>query len=335
MSSNRERFFKQLERIKAEHKVPDRVLTNLEQFITQFEVACGGHLPDHQWALFESFTDRVIEQVISPYQFEPYHQKVREPFDYYALGMALWRPLVQWEQSRVLGQEHLETLQKQLAQGDNVIFLANHQAEADPQFIGMVIEPIAPKLAEELIFVAGHRVTTDPVAVPFSLGCDLLCIYSRRHVNHPPELREQKQRHNQKAIAVLGQLLASGGKAVYVAPAGGRDRPNGRGIVEVAAFDPDAIAMMELVAHKAKRPTHFYPLALSTYRLLPPPPTVEKELGEERRTQRGPIGVAFGEALPLSKIGEGLPRPERRELVAKTAHTAVATLYKQLQAAMK
>ena len=39
------------------------------------------------------------------------------------------------------------------------------------------------------------------------------------------------------------------------------------------------------MARKAKTPTHFYPLTLATYELLPPPETIQMELGETRISQ--------------------------------------------------
>ena len=59
--------------------------------------------------------------------------------------------------------------------------------------------PLAPrsgKFAYDMVHVAGDRVTTDPVAVPFSKGRNLLCIYSKRHMNNPPELASKKKMHN-------------------------------------------------------------------------------------------------------------------------------------------
>ncbi len=49
-----------------------------------------------------------------------------------------------------------------------------------------------------MIFVAGERVITDPLAVPASMGRNLLCIYSKRYIDHPPELKSEKQLHNKR-----------------------------------------------------------------------------------------------------------------------------------------
>lgn len=48
------------------------------------------------------------------------------------------------------------------------------QTEADPQVISLLMEREGyGKLASGLINVAGHRVTTDPLAIPFSMGRNL------------------------------------------------------------------------------------------------------------------------------------------------------------------
>ena len=43
---------------------------------------------------------------------------------------------------------------------------------------------------------SGDRVTTDLLAMPFSMGRNLLCIFSKKHVDNPPELKSTKQRRD-------------------------------------------------------------------------------------------------------------------------------------------
>jgi glycerol-3-phosphate O-acyltransferase len=193
-------------------------------------------------------------------------------------------------------------MEKELAQGENVILLANHQTEADPQAISIVLGQTHPEMADKIIYVAGERVTTDPLAIPFSMGCNLLCIYSKRYIDHPPELKEQKLLHNKNTMDKMRRLLEEGGKIIYVAPSGGRDRRNAKGEIEVAQLDPSSIEMFYLMAKKAKTPTHFYPLTLSTYELLPPPETVQKELGEPRFAKKSPIHLSFGKEFNMEKF---------------------------------
>jgi glycerol-3-phosphate O-acyltransferase len=236
-----------------------------------------------------------------PPTFEPYHERVRSPVDYYQFGLDLLRPLVIFEHSKLLGQDNLDRIVQQLQQGDNVVLLANHQTEPDPQAISLLLEKKYPQLSEEMIFVAGHRVISDPLAIPFSLGRNLLCINSKNYIETPPEQKEEKLLHNQRTMKRLGQLLSEGGKCIYVAPSGGRDRPNAAGIVEVAKFDAQSIEMFSLLAQHSGRPTHFYPLALATYALLPPPNSIKKELGEKRQTHCTPIHLAFGNEIDMNK----------------------------------
>ena len=77
----------------------------------------------------------------------------------------------------------------------------------------------------------------------------------------------------------MAELLSDGGRCIYVAPAGGRDRLNAAGEVDVAPFDGQSIEMFHLMARRAARPTRFYPMALATYHLLPPPEVIEIHIG--------------------------------------------------------
>jgi glycerol-3-phosphate O-acyltransferase len=60
--------------------------------------------------------------------------------------------------------------------------------------------------------------------------------------------------------------------------------------------------MFYLMAQRAKNGTYFYPLALATFDLLPPPETVQIELGEVRKTKRGAIHAHFGAALDMNNF---------------------------------
>lgn len=276
----------------------------------------GHNIADYEKYMFQ-FKDLIIKTLNSPVHFEPYHQRLRKPIDYYQFGLNFIRPLVVFNQSIVKGKANIKKMVSQMAQGDNVILLANHQTEPDPQAISLLLEKDFPKFVEEMIFVAGHRVVTDPLAIPFSLGRNLLCIYSKRYVETPPEQKQEKLLHNQRTMKIMSQLLTEGGKCIYVAPSGGRDRRNAEGIVEVAKFDPSSIEMFWLMAQQSGRKTHFYPLSLVTFDLLPPPNTIEKDIGERRHAQCTPIHAAFSdevdmEVFPGSDIKEKKQRRKNR-----------------------
>ena len=109
-------------------------------------------------------------------------------------------------------------------------------------------------------------------------------------------------------MKTMQQLMTDGGKCIWVAPSGGRDRPSDDGKYEVAPFDSKSIEMFRLMSAKADgtatsgqprgnleppraisshlrqadRPTHFYPLSMFTYPICPPPTTVGGEIGARR-----------------------------------------------------
>jgi glycerol-3-phosphate O-acyltransferase len=252
--------------------------------------------------ILKVFLERLEELEKHPFTFEPYHQKVREPFDYYKFSLDFIRPLIELEGSKIKGFDVLEKIDLQLKRGENVVLLSNHQTETDPQAIAILLEEKYSHIGEKLICVAGERVVTDPLAIPFSMGCDLLCIYSKRYIDHPPELKMQKQLHNKNTMKLMSRLLEEGGKIMWVAPSGGRDRKAINGKIEIAPFDPSSIEMFHLMARVAKTPTHFYPLTLDTYDLLPPPETIQKELGEMRKAKRCSIQMVFSPEFDMEEF---------------------------------
>jgi glycerol-3-phosphate O-acyltransferase len=288
--------------------LPKKYLKILADFTTCYIQATGG-----DGTILHKLKELIEMQLKHPFVFEPYHQKLRKPFDYYKFSLDFIRPLVDLPHSSLRGMENLNQIDLQLKRNENVVLLANHQTEADPQAISVLLEKTHPHIAEKIIYVAGERVVTDPFAVPFSMGCDLLCIYSKRYIDHPPELKAQKQLHNKNTMELMSRLLKEGGKIIYVAPSGGRDRRNREGIVEVAPFDPQSIEMFSLMARKAKTPTHFYPFSLATYDLFPPPDTVQRELGETRIAKRSPIHLAFAPEFDMEKF----PGSEQNDKIAR------------------
>lgn len=269
------------------------------------------------------------KEIQTPFVFEPYHKKIRYPQDYYKFSLDFIRPIVDLPHSTIRGKEYLDTITDILERKENVILLANHQTEADPQAISILLEKTHPQLGEKIIYIAGERVIVDPVAVPFSIGCDLLCIYSKRYIDHPPEQKQEKQFHNKKTMQLMSELLQEGGKIIYVAPSGGRDRKNKDGIIEIAPFDPNSIEMLYLMARKAETPTHFIPLTLATYHLFPPPATIQKEIGEERFAQRSPIHLGLHPPFDMDHFAGANKKDKHlhREARAKAIWEVVLNTY--------
>lgn len=285
--------------------LPPKLSSIIQTFFKNYleETERSGIPLEQRTLVFQKLIELVTEQIRHPHKFALFHTSIRAPFDYYQFGLDFIRPLIDFKHSQLRGLNHVKIMVDQLSRGENVILLANHQTEPDPQIISLLLEAHQyAAFASHMIFVAGHRVIEDPMAIPMSMGRNLLCIYSKKHIDNPPEEKPKKVSHNQRTMKKMTTLLSEGGKCIYVAPSGGRDRPDAEGKIEIAPFDPQSIEMFRLMAQKAKKPTHFYPLALSTFALLPPPDTVEKELGEHREAHYGPVQISFGDEIDFESV---------------------------------
>ncbi len=247
----------------------ERILT---QFFQCYREATGGGDP-----ILQQFSELLRLQLKQPFTFEPYHKKVRRPIDYYQFSLDFIRPLIDLVHSSVQGMEVLGRIDEQLNKGENVVLLANHQTETDPQAIAILLEKSHPHIGEKIIYVAGERVVADPLAIPFSMGCDLLCIYSKRYIDHPPELKAQKQLRNKNTMELMSRLLQEGGKIIYVAPSGGRDRRGSDGEISTSPhLIPPASRCVISWPAKPKPPPIFTHLLLPPTIFSPPPKRSKK-----------------------------------------------------------
>mmetsp|Transcript_15378 Transcript_15378/g.17697 ORF Transcript_15378/g.17697 Transcript_15378/m.17697 type:complete len:398 (-) Transcript_15378:229-1422(-) len=303
-------------------KVPPQMIPSLSHFVSEYAMACsenGSVTPETCAENIATCTRVALENGLpgpTQYKFEnSAHQAIRKPFDYYQFGVDFFRPAMDLENSVVLGTENFEEAFEFMKKGENVVFLANHQSEADPQVFSILLEKIGRRReAEELVYVAGHKVTTDPLAIPFSMGRNLLCIHSKKHINVDPTTKESKTQQNVATMNQMLKMMRGGGVGIWVAPSGGRDRRDVDTCeVPVAPFDQKTIDMFRLMGSKSKTPTHFYSLAMVSYELCPPPDTVEAGVGEQRNIRYTPIGIACGEELP--NVGG----KESRHLFAQSA----------------
>jgi glycerol-3-phosphate O-acyltransferase len=87
-----------------------------------------------------------------------------------------------------------------------------------------------------------------------------------------------------------------------------------------------------LTAQQSDRPTHFYPLALKTYDLLPPPEGVNKTIGEARHTKATPIWMGFGKEIDMENFpgSEIKDKRQRRQLRAKWIWDKMNEVYEKL-----
>lgn len=278
------------------------------------------------------YLELIKNQLKEPLNFGNFHQREYTPIDFEALSKHLFEPFINKETSTVSGEKNLQEIERHIQNGENVILLANHQAEADPTILTLMVEQNHPCIPNNFLAVAGARVTTDPMTVPFTRGQNLICVYSKKYFNLYPEQKNQMQRHNSASMLALKQQLDVGGKCVYVAPSGGRDRFCENGKLSPAAFNPDSIELMRVIGKKTNTPTHYYPVALFTYDILPPPKKVKKEIGEERKMCHCSVHINFGEKVTLVE-----PTAEQRKHKdlfrkeqARSVHGRVVKLYEEI-----
>jgi glycerol-3-phosphate O-acyltransferase len=289
--------------------------------------------PEDYRKLLNTSLTLVLKSILAeePFPFEPHHKAIRGPdMDYYQWGNDFFRPMVKYRSSRVDGIENVKKIERLLASGENVMLIANHQTEADPQVLSILLGLEGHEgLAEQTVFVAGHKVTTDPLAVPFSMGRNLLTIFSKKYLDtfEDDEL-EEKLARNRATVAEVSKLFKEGGNCFWVAPSGGRDRRGTEsGIFEPAKFDESSVGLFHLLAKKAAKAggpkTHFFPLAMWTHRLVPPPDGQKAQVGEGRSAARAPIGIHFGSEIDPEEAGG-------RKLFPKVIEAAVRDQYSEL-----
>jgi len=313
-------------------KISKKYLDILLDFFYSYSKATKNYISTNELnILFNTLLDLLIKQFTNPFLFSPYHKKITSPFDYEKFGIDFLRPLVDIKNSKVFGSNNLKKIEDYIEKKDNVILLANHQTEVDPILIYILLEKNFPIIASNIIYVAGDRVITDPIAVPFSMGCNLLCIYSKKYIDLDINLKYQKQMHNKKVMSLMSLILSEGGKIIYVAPSGGRDRKNKSGKIQINPFDPQSLEMFYLMCKRSKKLTHFFPLCLDTYDILPPPKKTQIEMGEKRKPNRSSIFISFKDELDMENFpGKNEKNKiKRRANRAKYIHNIVKEEYKK------
>ncbi|XP_042010864.1 glycerol-3-phosphate acyltransferase ATS11, chloroplastic-like isoform X1 [Salvia splendens] len=280
--------------------------------------------------------DRVFSDVQDPFQFSPYHTAIREPFDYYTLGQKYIRPLVDFRNSFLGNSSTFYEIEKKLEQGENIILMSNHQTEADPAVIALLLESTSSFIAENLIYVAGDRVITDPLSKPFSMGRNLLCVYSKKHMSDDPMLIDMKRRANTKSLKEMALLLRTGAKIIWIAPSGGRDRPDPvTKEWHPAPFDSSSVDNMRRLVEHAGVPGRIYPLAIMCHEIMPPPLEVEKEIGERREISFHGVGVSVGPAIDYHKIYSALDDPdEAKSMYSESLYSSICLQYDVLKSAI-
>lgn len=252
-----------------------------------------------------SILDNVLLQAVQPYTFPSFHTRIMEPYNYFEFGQRYVATLIDFQNSVLGHRDRWDRVQELLEQKHNVVLLANHQTEADPGVFAHLLMASHPKLATDVIYVAGDRVVTDPMCKPFSMGRNLFCVHSKKHIDDIPELKASKMETNRKTLVAMQRALNTGGVLIWIAPSGGRDRPNAEDVWRPDSFDPAAVELMRSLVQRAKQPGHLMPMSMFSYPMMPPPKTVDKSIGEQRVTNWTPVGISLCEELDVASIIAG------------------------------
>lgn len=325
-------FIKNIQNLYKEKKISKKYLDILTDFYKCYTATINSHISkDEISKLFNTLVNLLIELSKNSFKFEIYHKKITKPFNYQKFGIDFLKPLVDLKNSKLFGIKNLQKIKEYIDKKENVILLSNHQTEVDPLLINILAEDYF-SLTSDIIYVAGERVILDPLAVPFSMGCSLLCIYSKRYIDIDITKKHQKQMHNKKVMTLMRELLSEGGKVIYVAPSGGRDRKNENQEIEIAPFDYKSLEMFYLMGKKAKQKTHFFPLTLATYDIMPPPEKIQIEMGERRVAKRGAIFISFLDELDMEKLDNSKEEDKirKRKNRAKYIHNIVKEEYERI-----
>lgn len=321
-------------------KLPSNVAAGMKDLYQNYKTAVlQSGIPNAHEIVLENMAaalDLIFLDVEDPFIFSPYHKALRKPYDYFEFGQKYIRPLIDFRNSYVGNVSIFNEIQEKLRQGHNIVLISNHQTEADPAVIALLLETSSPHIAENLIYVAGDRVVTDPLCKPFSMGRNLICVYSKKHMNDDPEHSEEKRKANIRSLKEMALLLRGGSQIVWIAPSGGRDRPDPlSGEWYPAHFDASSVDNMRRLAEHSGAPGHVYPLALLCHDIMPPPPQVEKEIGERRVISFHGVGLSVAPEISFSEVTAAYENPEEsKEVYTEALYKSVTEQYNVLKSAV-
>lgn len=279
--------------------------------------------------IFNRILDRLILLSKQKYRFESRHEGIVAPYDYFEFGQEYVKPLVDFDSSYVRNLEYWEEVSKSLRAGENVVLFANHQTEADAAFLPLFF-PDDPTLGRGVYYVAGGRVVGDPLAQPFSMGRNLFCVHSKKYIDVEEDAAEKSMmsKQNRRTLTEMSKAMKAGGVLIWIAPSGGRDRlkqtPQGERPAP-ADFDTEAVELFRSISSKANRPTHFYPMAMATYSIMPPPSGRNAALGEKRITKFTGCAISLAPRVDMSDEAAWRPTPvEGADAKAEATATKMA-----------
>lgn len=71
----------------------------------------------------------------------------------------------------------------------------------------LLLQHTHPRIATDVHYVAGDRVVSDPLCKPFSMGRNLFCVHSKKHMEDDPALKAAKTKTNRQTLITLSKEL--------------------------------------------------------------------------------------------------------------------------------
>ena len=105
----------------------------------------------------------------------------------------------------------------------------------------------------------------------------MVCVNRTTHTHHPAfdetfaPLSRRAERETRHFLSLSRETRRNASGRLPCEGRAGPDPETGKYVV--AKFDPKSVEMFRLMAAKVAPATHFYPVAMLTHRLIPPPKT--------------------------------------------------------------
>ena len=128
-------------------QIPSHLLGAVDELYTNYKAALltsgvEGATEEFVAKVMASVCERVMIELNpkAAFTFPSQHHRLLEPYNYYNFGQRYIRGLVDFKTSMLGGRDTFKTIAAQLAAGENVVLLANHQTEADPAVFALLLE---------------------------------------------------------------------------------------------------------------------------------------------------------------------------------------------------
>ncbi|KJP88192.1 hypothetical protein AK88_02139 [Plasmodium fragile] len=313
-----------LETLKGENSENAEHINTFSGFLKNYFDEMKRHKPCSPQIFLEIFLKYIDS--FKKYRYYTFPNVHRYDESLHEWSLQFWSQLIDHENSKFKGTQHIDQMEKWIEQGHNIIIFSNHHIEADANIIKYFFHiHNASNISRNIIFIGGHKIRADPLSRPFSVSANLLCIYSKKYIENLPQLREEKIMFNHKSLNALKNLLQEGRNIIWLAPSGGRDRRDSHGNIKISTFDPKIIQTFYIFAKRAKIKTHFIGLALNTYNICPPSNSVDvDEIEKQRSCAYSPVGINLGE-----DIFDVYPSMDEKEITEKL-YTYVCRLYSEI-----